>query len=223
MVSVTTRRLAYVLLPLSLLAACGPRIIDRPVPFGERRQALTREYMEKHYGIIGADVAIVPRMIVLHWTASNSFDGSYNTFVPDTTEGRPDLVTASPLNVGIQFLVDRNGKIYRLMPETWMARHVIGLNYNAIGVENVGGGRGEDNLTDAQVKANSWLVRYLKKQYPSIEYLIGHHEYTLFEGHPLWRERDPGYRTKKTDPGERFMTAVRTRVAELNLKGPPAS
>ena len=32
--------------------------------------------------------------------------------------------------------VDRDGTICRLMPETWMARHVIGLNYSAIGIEN---------------------------------------------------------------------------------------
>jgi beta-N-acetylhexosaminidase len=103
-----------------------------------------------------------------------------------------------------------------------MGRHVIGLNYSAIGVENVGGGKGVDNLTDAQIEANVKLVRYLAKKYPTIEYLIGHHEYTFFEGHPLWLERDPNYRTKKTDPGERFMNAVRTQVADLGLKGPPA-
>ncbi len=36
-------------------------------------------------------------------------------------------------------MVDRDGTRYRLMPETYMARHVIGLNYYSIGIENVGG------------------------------------------------------------------------------------
>ena len=31
-----------------------------------------------------------------------------------------------------QFLVDRDGTIYSLMPETFMARHVIGLNLSSI-------------------------------------------------------------------------------------------
>ena len=209
-------------LPL-LLAACaaGPKIVDRPVPFGERRQQLTREYIERQYGLKVNDITIVPRMIVLHWTASDRFDVSYDTFIPDTTASRPDLLKAGNLNVGIQFLVGMDGKIYRLMPETWMARHVIGLNYEAIGVENVGGQRSVDNLTAAQIEANAELVRYLVRRYPTIEYLIGHHEYRLFEGTPLWRERDPNYRTGKVDPGERFMNAVRTRVADLKLKGPP--
>jgi len=48
-----------------------------------------------------------------------------------------------------------------------------------------------DNLTDAQIQANIALVRYLKNKYPTIEYLIGHHEYLHFEGHPLWNLKGP--------------------------------
>jgi beta-N-acetylhexosaminidase len=107
------------------------------------------------------------------------------------------------------------------MPETWMARHCIGLNYSAIGVENVGGGKGVENLTDAQIEANIRLVRHLVRRYPTIRYLIGHMEYRRFEGHPLWLELDEDYRTEKIDPGDRFMTAVREGVAELGLDGPP--
>ncbi|MGH7482008.1 MAG: N-acetylmuramoyl-L-alanine amidase, partial [Longimicrobiales bacterium] len=104
---------------------------------------------------------------------------------------------------------------------TWMARHVIGLNHVAIGVENVGGEDGVDNLTDAQIEANIRLVRYLAARYPTIEYLIGHSEYRAFEDHPLWRELDADYRTTKIDPGQRFMDAVRRGVADLDLEGPP--
>lgn len=203
------------------LSACGGRaIIDKPVPFPDERIQLTRGYIREHYGIEAAGIDIVPRIVVLHWTAGKSLTGDFNTFTPTTLRGRADLREASQLNVAIQFLVDRDGKIYRLMPETWMARHVIGLNYNAIGVENVGGGRGVDDLTPEQRAANVWLVRYLAKKYPTIEYLIGHHEYRLFEGHPLWLERDTAYRTIKSDPGDSFMTAVRSQVRELRLKGP---
>jgi hypothetical protein len=206
-----------------LAAACSsaPRIVDRPVPFGERRQALTRDYIAQRYGLEVQDISIVPRMVLLHWTAVDDLEASYRIFVPDTAAGRPDLKEASPVNVSIQFLVGRDGTIYRLMPETWMARHVIGLNYSAIGVENVGGQGGADNLTDAQVEANAWLVRYLVRRYPTIEYVVGHHEYQRFEGHPLWREVDPNYRTVKTDPGDRFMNAVRAKLTSLPLRGPP--
>ncbi len=198
----------------------GLRIVDRPVPFPQERIDLSRTYIKDHYGLDVQNIRIVPKIIVLHWTAIATFDGSYRAFVQPTLAGsRPDLVGAGALNIGIQFLVDRDGTVYRLQPETWFARHVIGLNYNAIGVENVGGTHGAD-LTSAQLQANIKLVRYLATKYPTIQYLIGHHEYRDFEGHPLWLERDTGYRTGKIDPGDAFMSAVRSADADLHLKGP---
>jgi N-acetylmuramoyl-L-alanine amidase len=197
------------------------RIVDRPVPFPPERVELTRAYIRQHYGLDVPDIRIVPRIIVLHWTAVATFKGSYDAFVQPTLQGsRPDLARAGDVNVAIQFLVDRDGTIYRLMPETWMARHVIGINYNSIGVENVGGAGGATNLTAAQVNANIALVEYLAHKYPTIRYLIGHYEYRDFEGHPLWLERDSSYRTPKLDPGPEFMTAVRAGVEDLRLKGP---
>jgi N-acetylmuramoyl-L-alanine amidase len=76
------------------------------------------------------------------------------------------------------------GPFFQLMPETWMARHCIGLNQVAIGIENVGDGQ-KFPLTDAQATANAALVRYLKARYP-IEYLIGHMEYRRMEGTALF-------------------------------------
>ncbi len=198
----------------------GITIVDKPVPFPQRRIELTREYIKRHYGKDVQDITIVPRIIVLHWTAVPTFEGSYRAFVGTTLEGRDDIASAGALNVGIQFLVDRDGTIYRLQPETWFARHVIGLNFNAIGVENVGGAGDAADLTQAQVDANIRLVRYLARKYRTIQYLIGHYEYRDFEGHPLWLEKDTGYRTAKTDPGPAFMAAVRAAVTNLKLKGP---
>ena len=102
-----------------------------------------------------------------------------------------------------------------------MARHVIGLNYCAIGVENVGGTE-DTPLTKAQRKANIWLVKYLKSKY-DIEYVIGHYEYTDFVDSPLWKEKDDSYRTKKTDPGLKFMAKVRKATKKLEFKPVPDS
>ena len=214
---------------LTGLLACLPlkqpspalAVVDRPIPFPRERVELTRDYIRQHYGRQVHDIEIVPRIVVLHWTAIPTLAGSYEVFRRPTLAGsRPELAGAGDVNVSIQFLVDRDGNIYRLMPETWMARHVIGLNYNSIGVENVGGAGGAPDLTPAQVEADIRLVRYLVQKYPAIRYLIGHHEYRVFEGHPLWLERDPGYRTPKSDPGPAFMAAVRAGVADLGLEGP---
>jgi N-acetylmuramoyl-L-alanine amidase len=195
------------------------KIIDKPISFSPQRIEATKVYMAEHYGLDTTDIEIDPKMIVIHWTAIDSFDSCWNLFNRETlSPSRTELMGAGQVNVAIQFLVDRDGAIYRLMPETWMARHVIGLNHCAIGVENVGGGNGVDNLTDAQLEANVHLVRYLKGKYSGIEYLIGHHEYRAFENSPLWLERDPDYRTDKYDPGDRFMAALRQRVEDLHLE-----
>ena len=217
--------LAGVLIALSVLIGCGPQveIDDRPISFSGEREEASRAYIAEHYGRRVEDISIVPRVIVLHWTAIDDLERSFRAFNSETLRGtRPDLGSEEQVNVSTHFLVDRDGTVHRLMPETWMARHVIGLNLSAIGIENVGGGDSVDNLTDDQIEANILLVRYLAGKYPTIEYLIGHSEYRQFEGHPLWLELDESYRTEKVDPGERFMTAVRDGVADLGLLGPPA-
>ncbi|KAA3620086.1 MAG: N-acetylmuramoyl-L-alanine amidase [Calditrichaeota bacterium] len=216
------KNIYLILLVILLQTNCaGPmKITDTPVSFSDERQDLTREYIENHYGFSVENIEISPKIIVLHWTAIPTFEKSYKVFNREKLQGsRPDLANAGQVNVAIQFLVDRDGTVHRLMPENWMARHCIGINYNSIGVENVGGQKGEDDLTNAQIKSNIKLVKYLLEKYPDIEYLIGHHEYRHFEGHVLWREMDPNYRTEKIDPGDRFMTAVRQGVGNSRLKG----
>lgn len=198
----------------------GREIIDKPIVFDAEREALTIEYLEEHYGLEQRSSEIVPRMIVLHWTAIPTFEKSFETFNPSKLPGaRSDIQRAGVLNVSTQFMVDRDGTIYRLMPETTMARHVIGLNHCTIGIENVGGTE-DTPMTKAQVKANIYLVKYLAEKY-DIDYLIGHHEYTLFDGHELWLEKDEGYRTEKDDPGPDFMRKVREATKDLNFKPIP--
>ncbi|PWK17827.1 N-acetylmuramoyl-L-alanine amidase [Arcicella aurantiaca] len=195
------------------------KITERPIIYDSTRKALSLQYLQERHGLIPTEPTISPKIIVSHWTAIPTFEGSFNTFNPVLLpNARKELKGASPLNVSIHFLVDRDGKIYRLMPENLMARHVIGLNWCALGIENVGDGD-KFPLTEAQLKANIWLVKYLKKKYKSIEYLIGHHEYISFQNTALWKETDANYRTEKSDPGKEFMEKLRNGVKELNLKG----
>lgn len=198
------------------------RVVDKPIRFGESRRRATAAYIKDRYGRDGGSIAIEPRLVVLHWTALPTLAQSFAAFDRETLgAGRPDVAAGGDLNVSAHYLVDRDGTAYRLMPETEMARHVIGLNLSAVGIENVGGAGGRDDLTPAQLETNAWLVRELKERHPGIEWLIGHHEYRRFEGHPLWRERDAGYRTGKSDPGPAFTDKVRARVADLRLKRAP--
>lgn len=195
-------------------------IIEKPIVFDAEREQLTLEYMKDRYGLEATTSKISPKMIVLHWTVIPTLKGSYDAFYSAKLPNwRPDLENVSGLNVSSQFLIDQDGTIYQLMPENQMARHVIGLNHCAIGVENVGGGT-DLPLSRKQLKSNIWLVKYLKDKY-DIDYVIGHYEYTIFEGHELWLEKDAGYRTVKTDPGERFMKKVRKATKKLEFKPVP--
>ena len=201
-------------------ATPGAAIVDRPISFSAERKRLTIAYRQAHQDPALDRITITPRMIVLHHTGGGSSEATWRYF--DRTRlarGRKLLQGAGAVNVSAHFLVDRDGTIYRLMPETWMARHCIGLNHVAIGVENVGNGK-EHPLTSAQVAANVALVRYLTGKY-DITHLLGHHESRAMEGHPYFLERDPAYRNRKPDPGPAFMRKVRAQVADLHLQGPP--
>lgn len=212
------------LLFLCVLISCKATytLIDKPISFSGERIKLSNAYIKAHYGLTVQQPTIVPKIIVLHWTAIPTLEKSFAAFENDTLPTwRPKLQGAGKLNVSAHFLVDRDGTIYRLMPETTFARHTIGLNFNAIGVENVGGTK-DTPMTQAQINANAWLVKYLAKKYP-IEYLIGHYEYTQMENTPLWLEKDESYRTEKTDPGQDFMDAVRKKTKNLSLKPAPST
>ena len=207
---------------LALLLSCSAsrKIVDKPIVFNEERTQLTIQYLKDRYGLEQDSPRIIPRMIVLHWTAIPTFEGSFDAFLnTKLPRWRPDIESVSGLNVSTHFLVDQDGTIYSLMPETTMGRHVIGLNHCAIGIENVGGTK-DTPLTKEQLKSNIWLVKYLAKKY-NIEYVIGHHEYTIFENHELWLEKDDSYRTKKTDPGDEFMAKVRKATNNFEFKPLP--
>ena len=206
----------------SIFVSCSSvNIIDKPINFDKERSKMTLEYLDTHYGIKESEPVIKPKMVVVHWTAIPTFEKSYEAFYSSYLPGnRTKIKSGGDLNVSAHFLVDRDGTIYRLLPETMMARHVIGLNHCAIGIENVGG-TPDTPLTKAQLKANINLIKYLKKKYPGIEYVIGHYEYTNFENHPLWKEKDPNYRTEKTDPGEDFINKIREATKKYHWKPVP--
>jgi len=216
-------RILFLFFLLTFTLEANFKIIQAPIIFDKTRVELTKEYIKHHYGLNVKDITIVPKSIVLHWTAILNFKYCYNLFNSEAIcEDRADLKKASSLNVSAHYLVKRDGTIYQLMPDNWMARHVIGLNYSSIGIENIGGYKNiNEDLTQQQIEANVWLINYLKRKYPTIEYLLGHYEYKRMKKTPLWLEKDKSYITYKKDPGKKFMFEVRKRVKKLNLKEPP--
>ncbi|HEU0034813.1 MAG TPA: peptidoglycan recognition family protein [Kofleriaceae bacterium] len=202
------------------LEAPAITIVDAPMKWSAERERLTLEYRRLHSDPAATDLAIDPRVIVLHYTGGSSAKGTRGYFDNTRIEAsRPQLARAGAVNVSSHYVIDRDGTIYRLQPETRFARHCIGLNHLAIGIENAGD---EDRwpLTDAQVAANIALVRDLVRRYPKLTHLLGHHEVMGFRRHPYYVERDPSYVNDKPDPGAAFMKKVRAGLVDVALSGP---
>jgi len=202
-----------------LFQAQNLKIIQKPIDYSKEKIKLSLEYMKEHHGLDQKTPKITPKIIVLHYTAGGTVESNFKYFNNLYLENqRSTLKNQSPLNVSSHFIIDRDGTIYQLVDPEMFARHTIGLNYCAIGVENIGSKA--QPLTDKQVEANAELVRYLTKKYP-IEYLIGHSEYCVFRNSKLWKESNPKYFTGKADPGDDFMKKVRSKLTDLKLKSQP--
>jgi len=194
-------------------------IISNPISYNQDRIHLSLEYLKERHGLVQSFPTIIPKIIVLHYTAGGTLMSNFSYFNNTRIEAaRGYNKNKSLLNVSAHYLVDRDGKIYQLLPDTLFARHTIGLNYCAIGVENVGSNT--EPLTDAQINSNAKLVRHLRGLY-NIEYLIGHSEYGKFRNTSIWKETNPSYFTGKDDPGKMFMQKVRELVKDLKLKYQP--
>lgn len=192
------------------------RIIQKPISFNEERVRLSLEYLKQRHNIIKQRPTIDPKIVVIHYTAGGTISSIHSYFnSPRIEDERAFNKKQSALNVSSHYLIDRDGTVYQLLPDTLFARHIIGLNYCAIGIENIGSDKAP--LTPKQIQANISLVRHLCKKY-KIEYLIGHSEYGVFRGTALWKETNPGYFTGKSDPGPNVMNEMRNALKDLGLK-----
>lgn len=181
--------------------------------FTPERRALTRDYTRTHYGL-GDERLAAPRMVVIHFTTLPTYSASYAFFAP-LRNSREDIAGGGAVNISVHFMIDKDGTIYRLAPDDVICRHVIGFNHVALGIENVG--RDEADLTEAQLQADAALIAELKRRYPTIDYLIGHHEYQnrSLPHYVLHRELDPAYKpTVKHDPGIRYMLRLRALLKD---------
>ena len=200
-------------------AGDAPAIIEAPMAWSAERERLTLAYRRQHSDPGATDLTIDPHVIILHYTSGGSAAATRRYFDNVRVEAaRKELARAGEVNVSAHFVVDRDGTIYRLQPEIRFARHCIGMNHIAIGIENAGD-EAKFPLTEAQVAADAALVRDLTRRF-RITHLLGHHEVMKFRDHPYYVERDAAYQNDKPDPGPRFMAAVRARVADLGLSGP---
>jgi beta-N-acetylhexosaminidase len=186
-----------------------PQIVSKPIPFGPQRKAETAAYARRHYGVNTWRLEN-PRVIVEHYTASESFASAYSTFAADT----PDAELHELPGTCAHFVIDKDGTIYQLVSLTTMCRHTVGLNYTAIGIEHVGTSDaeilGNRRQLDASLRLTAWLMDRFGIQLRNV---IGHNESLTspyhHERYAAWRCQTHGDWTRKD------MTVYRARLGVL--------
>jgi len=163
-------------------AIAPPRLVHKPIPFGADRQADMRAYARRHYGIDDHRLRN-PKVIVQHYTVTDSFPPVYDTFAPN----RPDPELNELPGICAHFVIDRDGTIYQLVPLELMCRHTVGLNWTAIGIEHVGTSDAQVMGNSRQLAASLRLTRALQGRHGiSTRNVIGHNEN---RSSPFHRER----------------------------------
>jgi N-acetylmuramoyl-L-alanine amidase len=213
------------LLALLLAAPAGPppkpAIVVKPIPFGSARRAETAAYARRHYGLSTWRL-IRPRVIVEHYTASNSFASSYSAFATDA----PDSELHELPGTCAHFVIDTDGTIYQLVPLSTMCRHTVGLNDRAIGIEHVGTSDAQILANPRQMGSSLALTAWLMYRYGiQLRNVIGHNESRTS---PYHHERVASWRCQTHGDWPRGdMNVYRRRLAALARRhglrlGPPA-
>jgi N-acetyl-anhydromuramyl-L-alanine amidase AmpD len=186
-----------------LAAAPRPAMVQKRIPFPAKRKQEMARYAQRHYGIDDYHLRN-PKVIVEHFTASDSFNSAWNTFAADV----PDIELHELPGVCSHFIVDRDGTIYQLVPTTIMCRHTVGLNWTAIGIEHVGTSDSQVMGDAKQLRASLRLTRWLKHHYGILtRNVIGHAESL---SSPYHRENVASLRTQ-THGDMQHSTMVRYR------------
>jgi N-acetylmuramoyl-L-alanine amidase len=195
---------------LALARAVAPaRLVQRPIPYGAERKADMRDYARRHYGIDDYRLRH-PRVIVEHYTVTDSFQPVFDTFAPN----QPDVELHELPGICSHFVVDRDGTIYQLVPTSIMCRHTVGLNYVAIGIEHVGRSDAQVLGDARQMAASLRLTRMLQGRYGiRTRNVIGHNESL---SSPFHRERVPSLRSQThADFPKAAMDVYRRRLERL--------
>jgi N-acetylmuramoyl-L-alanine amidase len=150
-----------------------PPIVQKPIPFGPDRKAQMADYSRRHYGAAWAGWRLQPKVIVEHYTASNSFASAWSTFASNAPDGELGQLPGTCAH----FVVDADGTIYQLVPTTIRCRHTVGLNHVAIGIEHVGTSDAQILANRRQLRASLALTRWLMaRDGISLRNVIGHNE-----------------------------------------------
>ena len=145
------------------------------------------DYARRHYGLATYRLE-QPGLIVEHVASVGSAAATRAIFAEDRVD--PELKERP--NVCAHFVVDTDGTIVQLVPLGIMCRHVVGLNYTAVGIEHAGFADSDVLDRPAQLDASLRLTRWLRCRFGlSVDDVIGHGESL---SSPYYRERVARFR-----------------------------
>jgi N-acetyl-anhydromuramyl-L-alanine amidase AmpD len=166
-------------------------------------------YSRRHYG---EDTYLLtrPKVIVEHYTETATASEAFNTFAPDI----PDSEFHELPNTCAHFLVEPSGRIDQLVPLYLRCRHTVGLNWTAIGIENVGFSDQAILENPRQMAASLRLTRWLRCRYSiALKNVIGHNESL---SSPFHHELVPAFQHQThSDWNHHDMTRYRSLLARL--------
>ena len=190
-------------------AIAPPREVAKPIPYGPERRADMADYAQRHYGIHDFRLRD-PKVIVEHYTATSSFAPVFDYF----SRNEPDPELNELPGICSHYVIDRDGRIYRLVRTSIMCRHTVGLNWTAIGIEHVGQSDAQVMGNPRQLAASLRLTRALQGRYGiATRNVIGHNEN---RDSPFHRERVARLRTQTHGDFPRsVMDGYRRRLGRL--------
>jgi N-acetyl-anhydromuramyl-L-alanine amidase AmpD len=173
-----------------------PDMTSHLIPYGRERKRQMASYSERHYGRREWELTN-PKVIVLHFTATETYQPVWNHFASNSpNRGEyPGVCT--------QFVVDKDGTIYKTVRTTVRCRHAIGLNHRSLGIEMVQEtGQSSEWATRQilnrrrQVRAAVRLTGYLQRRFDiGMRNVIGH---AMANNSPYFKDLQ-GWRNDHTD------------------------
>ena len=168
--------------------------------------------MRRHYGSFIHTPSwrlVHPHVIVIHYT-DGSYASTFNTFANDVPDSELHELPATSAH----FVIDTDGTIHQLVSLGTIARHTVGLNWTAIGIEHVGYSDGQVLGDRRQITASLRLVHWLSCRYDiRVRNVIGHNESL---SSPYHREDVASLRTQThADFNHHDMQTYRARLRRL--------
>jgi N-acetylmuramoyl-L-alanine amidase len=168
-------------------AATKPPIHKMLIPYPKKRKREMAAYSKHHYGQFKWRLNN-PQLIVEHYAAAGSISAIFSTFRTD----QPDVEFHELPNVCSHFAVSASGAVYKFVPPTIRCRHVVGLNYTAIGIEHVGFSDQDILNRPAQLNGSLQFTQWLRCRFGiPVSQVIGHNESL---SSPFYKELDPRFK-----------------------------